>query len=164
MNDDRKSILELLAAGKITAEEAERLLAALDARPDSSPANSAVGDPTPAEGSAAGRAQGPAKGRAKYLRVLVEADERSTGLKGGPTTVNVRVPMQLLRAGVRLAGLIPAQAHEQLDQAFSKHGVPIRLSQIKPENLEELIDHLADLTVDVDGKDENKTRVRVFCE
>ncbi|HTV81937.1 MAG TPA: hypothetical protein VME18_04755 [Acidobacteriaceae bacterium] len=164
MNDDRKSILELLAAGKITAEEAERLLAALEARRDSSPANSAVEDPTPAEGSAAGRAQVPAKGRAKYLRVLVEADEHSTGLKGGPTTVNVRVPMQLLRAGVRLAGLIPAQAHEQLDQAFSKHGVPITLSQIKPENLEELIDHLADLTVDVDGKDENKTRVRVFCE
>ena len=45
------------------------------------------------------------KTRAKYLRVLVEADETMTGLKGG-TTVNVRVPMQLLRAGVRLASLI----------------------------------------------------------
>ena len=42
-----------------------------------------------------------------------------TGMKG-PTTVNVRVPMQLLRAGVRLASLIPAQAHEQFDEAFSR--------------------------------------------
>jgi len=74
------------------------------------------------------------------------------------------VPMQLLRAGVRLAWLIPVQAHEQLDQAFSKHGVPITLSQIRPENLEELIDHLEDLMVDVDGKDGNATKVRVFCE
>jgi hypothetical protein len=86
-----------------------------------------------------------------------------TGLKGG-TTVNVRVPMQLLRAGVRLASLIPAQAHDQLDEALSKHGVPITLSQIKPENLEELIDHLEDLTVDVNGTDGNMTKVRVFCE
>jgi hypothetical protein len=154
MNDDRKSILEMLAAGKITADEAERLLAALEA----SPAGSATKGSPPAQGAGV---PGP---RPKYLRVLVEADEHTTGLRGGPTTVNVRVPMQLLRAGVRLAGLIPVQAHEQLDQAFSQHGVPITLSQIKPENLEELIDHLGDLTVDVDGRDENKTRVRVFCE
>ena len=86
-----------------------------------------------------------------------------TGLKG-PTTVNVRVPLQLLRAGVRLASLIPAQAHDQLDEALSRHGVPLTLSQIKPENLEELIDHLKDLTVDVDGKGGNTTKVRVFCE
>ena len=51
-----------------------------------------------------------------------------------------------------------------MDAAFSKHGVPIPLSQIKPENLEELIDSLADLTVDVDGKDGNATKVRVICE
>ncbi len=153
MNDDRKAILEMLAAGKINAEEAERLLAALEA----SPSSSHKGGSPPQEGIAAAK-------KPKYLRVLVEADEHATGLRGGPTTVNVRVPMQLLRAGVRLAGLIPAQAHEQLDKAFTQHGVPITLSQIKPENLEELIDHLGDLTVDVDGKDENKTRVRVFCE
>jgi hypothetical protein len=72
--------------------------------------------------------------------------------------------MQLLRAGVRLASLIPAQAHQQLDEALSRHGVPLTVSQIKPENLEELIDHLEDLTVDVDTTDEGTTKVRVFCE
>lgn len=155
MNDDRKTILEMLAAGKITADEAERLLAALEASPRSAADSSQPATPS-------GENSGPAK-KPKYLRVLVEADEHTTGLRG-PTTVNVRVPMQLLRAGVRLAGLVPAQAHEQVDQAFRQHGVPITLSQIKPENLEEIIDHLGDLTVDVDGKEENKTRVRVFCE
>lgn len=153
MNDDRRSILDLLAAGKVTADEAERLLAALDVKPGSAPESSA---------SAASRAQGadaPSKPRPKYLRVQVEADETD-----GSTTVNVRVPIQLLRAGVRLAGLIPTQAHDQLDKAFNQHGVPLTLSQIKPENLEEIIDHLDDLTVDVDSKDEKKTRVRVFCE
>jgi hypothetical protein len=144
MNENRRQILEMLAAGKITADEAERLLAALEGAAVS--INGTDPDaPAP-------------KPKAKYLRVLVEASD-----KGGPTTVNVRVPMQLLYAGVRLASLIPAQAHEQLDQALSKHGVPLTLSQIKPENLTELIDHLEDLTVDVDAKEDN-TKVRVYCE
>jgi hypothetical protein len=151
MNENRRQILEMLAAGKVTADEAERLIAALE---DS---------PTPANGARAADAQPQVKVKAKYLRVLVEADESMTGLKG-QTTVNVRVPMQLLRAGVRLASLIPAQAHQQLDDAFSRHGVPLTLSQIKPENLEELIDHLEDLTVDVNGAEGNATKVRVFCE
>ena len=154
MNENRRQILEMLAAGKITADEAERLLSALD--PGPAVAAEFSGTTKGSDGAAV-------KTRMKYLRVLVEADESMTGLKGG-TTVNVRVPMQLLRAGVRLASLIPAQAHEQLDEALSKHGVPITLSQIKPENLEELIDHLEDLMVDVDGTDGNKTKVRVFCE
>jgi hypothetical protein len=152
MNENRRQILEMLAAGKISADEAERLIAALESAPTAT-----VGEHS---GTVAGAT---VKTRAKYLRVLVEADESATGLKG-PTTVNVRVPMQLLRAGVRLASLIPAQAHEQLDEALSRHGVPLTLSQIKPENLEELIDHLEDLTVDVDTSDEGKTKVRVYCE
>ena len=153
MNENRRQILEMLAAGKITAEEAERLLAALDPEPVAAGGN--FGSAT-SKGTAS-------RSVPKYLRVLVEADESMTGNKG-LTTVNVRVPMQLLRAGVRLAALIPQQAHNQLDQALSSHGVPLTLSQIKPENLEELIDHLEDLTVDVDGKAGNQTKVRVFCE
>lgn len=151
MNEHRRQILEMLAAGKITADEAERLLAALE--PDAGATTSAAG------AKESGTAP---KSRAKYLRVLVEADEQMTGMKG-QTTVNVRVPMQLLRAGVRLASLIPQQAHQQLDEALSRHGVPVTLSQIKPENLEEIVDHLEDLTVDVDGQEGN-TRVKVFCE
>jgi hypothetical protein len=155
MNENRRQILDMLAAGKLTVEEAERLLAALD------PSSASVAGEF--SGTIRGSDGAPVKTRAKYLRVLVEADESMTGMKGN-TTVNVRVPMQLLRAGVRLASLIPAQAHEQLDEALSKHGVPITLSQIKPENLEELIDHLEDLRVDVEGTEGNATKVRVFCE
>ncbi|HTM16493.1 MAG TPA: hypothetical protein VL135_06300 [Terracidiphilus sp.] len=157
MNENRRQILEMLAAGKITADEADRLLAALD------PGPVAVGQGSSGTGANGNARNTAAKSVPKYLRVLVEADESMTGNKG-LTTVNVRVPMQLLRAGVRLAALIPQQAHNQLDQALSSHGVPLTLSQIKPENLEELIDHLEDLTVDVDGKEGNQTKVRVFCE
>jgi hypothetical protein len=145
MNENRRQILEMLAAGKVTAEEAERLIAALETAPAATYSSPDVGAQP--------------KARAKYIRVLVEDNNHR-----GPTTVNVRVPLQLLRAGVRLASLIPAQAHNQLDQALSSHGVPLTLSQIKPENLEELVDHLEDLTVDVNGSEANATKVRVFCE
>jgi hypothetical protein len=161
MNENRRQILEMLAAGKITADEAEQLIAALEPEPVAT-ANF-TGHIAGSKGWSANDAGATVKTHAKYLRVLVEADQEMTGLKG-PTTVNVRVPMQLLRAGVRLASLIPAQAHDQLDEALSSHGIPLTLSQIKPENLEELIDHLEDLTVDVDGKQGNSTKVRVFCE
>jgi hypothetical protein len=153
MNENRRQILEMLAAGKITADEAEKLLTALE--PDTTAPAAEFAGKLPGSGA---QSQSAAKTRAKYLRVLVEADE-----KGKPTTVNVRVPMQLLRAGVRLASLIPMQAHDELDATLSKHGIPLTLSQIKPENLEELIDHLEDLTVDVNAQEE-KAKVRVFCE
>jgi ribosomal protein L15 len=157
MNNNRRQILEMLAAGKITAEEAERLIEALEPEAAGSGAGSEAGQ-------TGGNGTKSPKARAKYLRVQVEADEATTGMKG-TTTVNVRVPMQLLRAGVRLASLIPKQAHDRLDEALNRHGVPLTLSQIKPENLEELIDHLEDLIVDVDGKDDgNMTKVKVFCE
>ncbi|HTV13649.1 MAG TPA: hypothetical protein VME68_02965 [Acidobacteriaceae bacterium] len=155
MSEGRRQVLEMLAAGKITADEAERLIAAIE--------GSSGGSSTAPSGSDSAAA-GSTKPRPKYLRVLIEADESMTGLKQGVTTVNVRVPMQLLRAGVRLAALVPKQAHDQLDEAFTRHGVPITLSQIRPENLEELIEHLEDLTVDVDGKDGNAVKVKVFCE
>lgn len=157
MNENRRQILEMLAAGKITADEAEQLIAALEPTP-AAPADEFTGRFAGSNGWLNSDKDAPVKARLKYLRVLVESTE-----KGGPTTVNVRVPMQLLRAGVRLASLIPQQAHEQFDATMNKHGVPLTLSQIKPENLEELIDHLEDLSVDVDAKEE-KAKVRVFCE
>ncbi|MGO8758423.1 MAG: SHOCT-like domain-containing protein [Terracidiphilus sp.] len=157
MNEHRRKILDMLAAGKITADEADRLLAALEPESTAAPGTFSANI-----GGFASTQDTPRKTKAKYLRVLVEADESKNGTRG-PTTVNVRVPMQLLRAGVRLASLIPVQAQEQLDEALNRHGVPLTVSQIKPENLEELIDHLEDLTVDVDAKDE-KAKVRVFCE
>lgn len=144
MNEHRREILEMLATGKITSDEAERLIAALDK-------GQSLGAVSAAAESASPR-------RPKYLRVLVEAEDAG---EDGPIKVNVRVPMQLLRAGVRLAGLIPAQALDYVNEAMKEEGMAINLNQIKPENLEELVDQLNDLTVDVNQKN---NKVRVFCE
>jgi len=161
MNENRRQILNMLAENKITAEEAERLIAALEsAAPTGSESHQAASSSRWATGNGAE----PTKPRPQFLRVLVQADPGSETAKG-PVSVNIRVPMQLLRAGVRLASLIPAQAHKHFDEALSQHGVPLTLSQIKPENLEELIDHLHDLTIDVAAKEHNAdVKVRVFSE
>lgn len=144
MNDDRRAILDMLATGKITADEAERLLAALDR--------------TAAQAAPPMDADYPAnRTRAKYLRVVVDTDEDGDG----PTKVNIRVPMQLLRAGVRLSSIIPPRARDELNAAMLKEGIPFDINQLKPENLEELVEQLSDLTVDVD---QERTKVRIFCE
>jgi hypothetical protein len=149
MNEHRRQILQMLAEGKITADEAERLIAAVEEPPAARP--SETGAPAAANS------------RPKYLRVQVDSQE--DGGQEGPTKVNVRIPMQLLRAGVKLAGLLPPQALNRANSAMQEKGIPLDLSQIKPENLEELVEQLNDLTVDVDQKDaSSKVKVRVFCE
>ena len=77
------------------------------------------------------------KPKPKYLRVVVDSPDNFGG--SGPGRVNVRVPLQLLRAGVRLASLIPAQALGQANVELRKSGVPFDLSQLKPEQLEALL-------------------------
>ena len=138
MNDNRRQILDMLAQGKLTADEAERLITAL-------------------ERGGAGATAMSEPDKVKYLRVLVDTVDPLEG----PTKVNVRVPMRLLRAGVRLTGVIPTRAREEVNAALRKEGIEFDINNVTPQNLEELIEQLRDLSVDVDNE---HTKVRVFCE
>ena len=140
VTDERRSILDMVATGKVSADEGERLLAALE-----------NGSPTIREA--------PSGRRPKYLRVVVEQDEGGDG----PLKVNIRVPIALLRAGVKLVSLIPPRATQEVNSALAKEGISFDLSQLKPENLDELIDQLQDLAIDVDQQKDN-LKVRIFCE
>ncbi|MCI2417855.1 DUF2089 domain-containing protein [Saccharopolyspora sp. K220] len=141
MNEQRKDILDMLAEGKITADEAERLITALER--DRPPTATSL-DTRP-------------KGKAKYLRVEMDTIDEN----GETGRINVRVPLQLLRAGVQLAALIPPQALDRANAELDKSGVPVDLKQLKPEQLEALVEHLDEVTVDLDQTD---AKLRVFCE
>ena len=143
MNEDRKKILEMLSEGKITVEEAEKLISALE--PDPSGSTTHIPETRPAD-----------KSKFKYLRVLVEPGPNSDNSE----RVNIRVPLNLIRAGLRWASLIPQSVKPKVDAALKDQGIDIDLSKIKPEDLEELVTNLNDLTVEVEGKE----KVRVFCE
>ncbi|MGH2620503.1 MAG: SHOCT-like domain-containing protein [Anaerolineales bacterium] len=75
--DERMKILKMLEEGKLSAEEAARLLKALGkAKPE--------------------RRSPPAGSEAKWLRVRV------TDLKSGRSSVNVNLPMSLVNVGLKL--------------------------------------------------------------
>lgn len=139
MNEQRKAILDMLAEGKITATEAERLLTAIE------PGEPTTQNPSPRT-----------KGKAKYLRLVIDTMEN-----GEPGRVNIRVPLALLRAGVRLTALVPPQALEKANAEMAKNGVPFDLTQLKPDELEELVNHLDEVTVEIDQPD---AQVRIFSE
>jgi hypothetical protein len=142
MSEQRRQILEMLAEGKITAEEAERLINALEREQPKLPPGAAP-RPNP---------------RPKYLRVVMLD---SSAADDGPSRMNIRIPLQLLRAGVRLTSLIPPQALIRLNAELDKAGVPIDLTELKPQHIEELIEQLDGVNVDID---EPNTKMQVFCE
>ncbi len=141
MSENRRQILEMLASGKITADEAERLLSAVEREP-----TTAVSGPEARRGD-----------KLKYLRVLVDGHDDHDG----PVKVNVRVPMLLLRAGVKLTSIIPPRARTEVNDALRKEGIDVDIAKLTPESLEDVIEQLRDLQVDVDS---DKAKVRVFCE
>jgi ribosomal protein L12E/L44/L45/RPP1/RPP2 len=143
VNEERRQILQMLAENKITAEEAERLLDAVGAEP-SEPGPGAPLRP---------------KAKPKYLRVIVNSEDGA--MSGGSSRINVRVPLQLLRAGVRLTSLLPPVAITRANAELDKAGVPIDLAELKPKDIEALVDHLDELTVDIDDP---FSKVQVFCE
>jgi hypothetical protein len=136
MNEERKKVLEMLQQGKLTVDEAEKLLAALD-----SPEGTKPGSERPA---------------CKYLKVIVEPGPQS----GDRDRVNIRVPMKLIRAGLKWAAFVPKHAHSSINQALREKGIEMDLTQITQQDIEELVTQLNDLTVEVEGKD----KVRICCE
>ena len=145
MSEDRGRILDLLAGGKITAEEAERLLDALDARTGAAAASaeSAIkGDPAPLIAALP-----------KYLYVKV--------LAANGDNVNVKIPIVLVRSGLKLTSLIPPLAMDQINDSMSEHGMSVDFSNFKPEDIDELVGALREMEVNVDSK--NGDTVRVYC-
>jgi hypothetical protein len=146
MGQDRNRILDLLAAGKITAEEAGRLLDAME--------SSAAADSNErATQTALAAGSKDRSGIAKFLFVKV------VSTKG--ENVNIKVPLGVLRAGLKLTTLIPKPAGDQINKAMTDKGMAFDLNDLKPEDLEELIDSLAEMEIEVDA--DNGDTVRVYA-
>ncbi len=143
MIEERRRILNMMAEGKLNAVEAEALLDAL--------AQSQGTQLAPVKVQTQTETAAP-----KYLRVLVEGEQDSK-----PNKVNVRVPLDLIRAGMRLAVLIPTVAYEPVNRALKEKGIEVDISKFKADDLEGLVAHLQELHVDVNDGNEH---VRVFCE
>jgi Fe-S-cluster formation regulator IscX/YfhJ len=140
MSDNQKRILDMLAEGKISADEAQKLLAAI--------------------GSGSDEAKSAPPRSPKYLRVVIQPNPDAPENED-VKRVNVRVPVALIRAGIKFTSLIPADASDQVNAALKEKGIDFDIRNLKPEDLEELIMALHDLEVDVQNGQE---KVHVYVE
>jgi polyhydroxyalkanoate synthesis regulator phasin len=142
MSAETKKVLEMLAEGKISAEEADRLIEKLTS---TSTGSASAQNAAPEEKKANG-AREPKKPR--YLRIVVE--------RPGQDHVNMRIPLTFTRTGARLMGVLPLRVLEKLgDQGIDLSA----LADLKGEDLAEAIE-----TMNVDIDKGNGKKVRIFCE
>lgn len=131
MVQERKQVLEILAEGKISPEEAERLLDKLGR----------------SSGSGEEPFQRSGKRPPKYVCVKIGASEGDV--------VNIRLPLALVRTGMKLTTLVP----QDVSEALAKEGID--LSKLSGLEGEELVEALEELRVDVESEGES---VRIYCE
>jgi hypothetical protein len=136
MSVETRKVLEMLATGKITSEDAERLLDKLAAAKE------------PAAGGASENQESPSATSArKYLRIVVD--------NGEGKDVNMRVPLSFVRSGVGLIGVLPQRVAQKLtDKGFN-------LDALAGLPVDQLTQALNELNVDID---DGGKHVRIFCE
>jgi hypothetical protein len=163
MSESQKKVLEMLAEKKISVDDAQRLLSAIGGESGQGGAGHGNTGREPTAGNDRG-----VKLMPKYLRVTVTPGEGEPTYKGdlfhdgNVGRVNVRVPMSLIRAGIKLTSLIPPFALDEANRALKEKGINFDVRSIKPGDVEELIDALGDMTVDIEGGRGEK--VKVFVE
>ena len=132
-SEETRQVLELLSQGKVSVQEAEQLLHAVSQQPD------AVEEK---------------KAEPRYFRVLVNKPARD-GKKA--ETVNIKVPMTVVRGGLRLTALFPLMSKKKI----LLNGQELDLSKISYADLEAMIRDIGELTVDAD---DGEAQVRIRCE
>jgi len=131
--EDSRRVLEMLSEGKVSVQEAEQLLQAI------------AGGPGAHE----------AKDEPRYFRILINKPAHD-GKKA--ENVNIKVPMTVVRGGLRLGALFPGLLGKKRIQL--EDGTELDLSKVHYADLEAMIKDIGELTVDVDGD----AQVRVRCE
>jgi hypothetical protein len=169
MSEETRRVLDLLAQGKITVDEADRLLAAVGAASE----GSAGGTTTPASGTATAEAPSP-----KYLRIAVTktrswSDDEEHARRawmwpgyrgGGGREVTIRVPVALVRNGMRLGAMIPGLTGAGLQARLRERGVDVDLSKIDAETIDRLVREFGEMNIDIDSGRGRKAQVRITCE
>lgn len=145
MVENKKKVLELLADKKISVDEAVKLLALVD-QPE-------TGRQEAVEGVLI-------KKKPKYLRVVIKPGDESHN-RADFERVNIRVPLSLIRAGVKFTSLIPNDAADKVDDALKEKGIHFNLRNIKDEDIDQLVEALGDLEVDIEG---GREKVNIYTE
>ncbi len=147
MGENQKRILQMLAEGKVTVDEASRLLSLLDKE----------------SGGDAKNTDGTARPQPKYLYVKVEPKEGHvhSGHWGEHGKVNIRVPVSLVKAGMKLSALMPPHVADDVNQALEEKGIKFDIRNLKDEYVQQLVEALSDTEINVDSEE---ATVKVYAE
>jgi len=138
VQDERKKVLDMLAAGQINVDQASELLRAL-------------GDAPSTTGSAPPPPPPPARtGTARLLRISIDANDDGDGDRA---KIRVNVPLGLAKFASRF---LPAEARTELEsQGIDLSELISALSTETPEG------RLVDIDVDDDGSGRKKAKIVV---
>lgn len=140
MSDERKQILEMLGQGKINVEEAERLLDALN---ETNPVAIEAADTN-------GK-------KPKYLHVKVVGEP---GSGSRHNNVDVKVPLALLKAGMKLGALMPEKARARFNSHMAEKGIDFDFKNMDSEKIDGFVQALKDNPIEVESDNES---VKIFC-
>jgi hypothetical protein len=144
MSDETRRVLELLSQGKISVDEADQLLRALheqSKRADVPPDNETSNVPP----------------RPRFMRIHVH----KPGKEGREDKdVNIRVPMAMIRGGMRLGTMIPG-LHASMNARLRERGIDVDLSKLDPALLESMLSEMGEINIDVEQSGE---QVRITYE
>ena len=141
MSDETRRVLDLLAQGKITVEEADQLLRAVGAPAAEPPKGDAAERPRP-----------------RYLRIALH---KSANDSRGDKDVNIRVPIAIVKSGMRLGALIPGFAGDQVTARLRERGLDIDFSKLDTAAVDSVLKELGDEIIDIDS---GRAQVRITCE
>jgi hypothetical protein len=147
--DDTRRILDMLAQGKMTVDEADRLLKAL------------AGGSTKDEPAA----DDDARPKPSWFRINIHKlvnDQRDA------KDVNIRVPVSVMRGGMRLGAIIGSFAGERAARRMRERGIDLDLSAINGDlsrlngpEFDQFLKSLDDVCFEMD---DGKSQVRITCE
>lgn len=147
--DDSRRILDLLAQGKLTVDEADQLLRTIGAQASGAAAGAAAAGAATTDNGASGP---------KWVCITIDKSARDGR---PPKQVTIRVPMAVVRGGARLGAMFPRVAGDKVTQKLREQGID--LAAIDFSQIENVIGSMGETTIDVDeGK--GKAQVRITCE
>jgi hypothetical protein len=144
MSDDRRRILELVADGKITVDEAQQLLQALDSSNGSASAGAAAEEGKPS----------------KLRWVLINVHKTAKEGKQDKD-VNIRVPIAIIKSGMRLGALIPGMAGDQVASRLREKGLDVDFSKLDAASIETMLRALGETNIEIES---GRSQVRITCE
>jgi hypothetical protein len=131
MSDETKRVLEMVAAGKITVDEGERLLGVLDA-----------GRPAP-----------PPPEAERPVPRFLKMEAGATGKDGKDEGFRMRVPLDLLRAGIKMRALIPETKRNKINVKLREKGIEGDIFEMTDDQIDTLIRSLGELELEAGDGD-----------